>query len=80
MDDESPEPMPEPLSARAIRQEANRQDARVKLAALIEEAQVEPNRRARTPLNRVGKAERLKVKKARGAVKANRGKPKASDW
>jgi ribosome-associated protein len=61
-------------------QEANRQDARSKLAALLEEAQTEPKRRARTRLNRVGKTERLKVKKARGAVKAGRGRPSASDW
>ena len=61
-------------------QDANRQDARAKLAALIEEAQVEPKRRARTRVNRVGKTERLKVKKARGAVKAGRGRPSASDW
>jgi ribosome-associated protein len=61
-------------------QDANRQDARAKLAALLEEAQVEPKRRAKTRVNRVGKTERLKVKKVRGAVKANRGKPSASDW
>lgn len=61
-------------------QEANRQDARAKLAAMIEEAEIEPRRRAKTRLNRVGKTERLKVKKVRGAVKANRGKPRASDW
>jgi ribosome-associated protein len=61
-------------------QEANRQDARAKLTALLEEAQVEPKRRAKTRLNRVGKTERLKVKKVRGAVKANRGKPRATDW
>lgn len=61
-------------------QEANRQDARAKLAALLEEAQTEPKRRAKTRLNRVGKTERLKVKKVRGTVKANRGKPSSSDW
>jgi len=61
-------------------QDANRQDARAKLAALIEEALVEPKRRAKTRVNRVGKTERLKVKKARGAVKAGRGRPSASDW
>lgn len=61
-------------------QEANRQDARAKLAELLEEAQVEPKRRAKTRVNRVGKAERLKVKKARSAVKANRGKPRSGDW
>ncbi len=61
-------------------QEANRQDARVKLSALLEEAQTEPKRRAKTRLNRIGKAERLKGKKVRGTVKANRGKPQAGDW
>ncbi len=69
------------VTSKAYRtQEANRQDARAKLAALLEEAQVEPKRRAKTRVNRVGKTERLKVKKARGTVKANRGKPKAGDW
>lgn len=53
---------------------------RVKLAALLEEAQTQPKRRAKTRLNRVGKTERLKVKKVRGTVKANRGKPSSSDW
>lgn len=61
-------------------QEANRQDARAKLAGLLEEAQREPKKRAKTRVNRVGKTERLKVKKVRGAVKANRGKPRAGDW
>lgn len=61
-------------------QEANRQDARAKLTALLEEAQTEPKRRAKTRLNRVGKTERLKTKKVRGTVKANRGRPSSSDW
>jgi len=61
-------------------QEANRQDARVKVAALLDEAQTQPKRRAKTRLNRIGKTARLKVKKERGTVKANRGKPRASDW
>jgi ribosome-associated protein len=61
-------------------QDANRQDARAKLTALLDEAQTRPKPRARTRLNRVGKTERLKVKKVRGAVKANRGKPRAGDW
>ena len=66
------------LTARKYRtQEANREDARARLAALIEQAEVEPKKRARTRLNRVGKEQRIKSKKARGAVKANRGKV---DW
>ena len=66
------------LTARKYRtQEANREDARARLAELIEQALVEPKKRAKTRLNRVGKVERLKSKKARGTVKANRGKV---DW
>ncbi|TCD06524.1 aminoacyl-tRNA hydrolase [Erythrobacteraceae bacterium CFH 75059] len=55
-------------------QEANRTEARAKLAALLEEAQRRPTRRAKSRLNRVGKTKRLAGKKARGAVKAGRGK------
>ncbi len=66
------------ISARRFRtQEANREDARQRLAALIEEALVEPKKRAKTRVNRVGKEQRIKSKKARGTVKANRGKV---DW
>ena len=66
------------LTARKYRtQEANREDARARLAALIEQALVEPKKRARTRLNRVGKEQRIKSKKARGTVKANRGRV---DW
>ncbi|MGY6550615.1 MAG: alternative ribosome rescue aminoacyl-tRNA hydrolase ArfB [Erythrobacter sp.] len=69
------------LTSKAHRtQDANRSDVRAKLAALLEEAQREPKKRARTRLNRIGKTERLKVKKARGAIKARRGKPSRSDW
>ena len=63
------------ITARRFRtQEANREDARARLAELIEQAQVEPKKRAKTRVNRVGKEQRIKAKKARGTVKANRGK------
>lgn len=63
------------LDARRFRtQQANREDARARLAALIGEALVAPNTRAKSRLNRVGKVERLKTKKTRSAVKAGRGK------
>jgi ribosome-associated protein len=66
------------IAARRFRtQEANREDARARLAELIAQAQVEPKKRAKTRVNRVGKVQRLKAKKARGTVKANRGKV---DW
>ena len=61
-------------------QEANRTDARVKLGELLEEAHRQPKKRAKSRVNRVGKVQRLKAKKARGEVKANRGKPSRSDW
>ena len=66
------------MAARRFRtQEANREDARARLAALVEQALVEPKRRAKTRVNRVGKEQRIKSKKARGTVKANRGRV---DW
>ncbi|MFN3990376.1 MAG: alternative ribosome rescue aminoacyl-tRNA hydrolase ArfB [Erythrobacter sp.] len=69
------------LTSKAHRtREANREDARAKLTALLAEAHIQPKRRAKTRLNRVGKTERLKVKKARGAIKAGRGRPSSTDW
>ena len=63
------------LTARRFRtQEANRTDARVRLAKLIADAFKVPERRAKTRVNRINKAERLAGKKLRGAVKAGRGK------
>ena len=55
-------------------QEANRADAREKLAALIRDAHRLPEKRAKSRLNRVGKMARLEGKKMRGAVKAGRGR------
>jgi len=66
------------LTARNYRtQEANRSDARARLAELIEQARHEPKKRAKSRLNRVGKEQRLQSKKKRGSVKVNRGKV---DW
>ena len=66
------------LTARRFRtQEANREDARARLAELVEQALVEPKKRARTRVNRANKEQRIKGKKVRGTVKANRGKV---DW
>ena len=66
------------IAARRFRtQEANREDARARLAELVEQALVEPRKRAKSRVNRVGKEQRIKSKKARGTVKANRGKV---DW
>jgi ribosome-associated protein len=63
------------ITARRFRtQEANREDARARLLALLEQALIEPRRRAKSRVNRVGKEQRIKSKKARGTVKASRGK------
>lgn len=60
--------------------EANRQDARTKLADVLDQAQRQPKARAKTRLNRVGKTQRLKTKKVRGTIKAGRGRPSSADW
>ena len=66
------------LTARTYRtQEANRDDARARLAAMIAQAQIEPAKRKKSQLNRVGKAKRLDSKKKRASVKAGRGRV---DW
>ncbi len=63
------------LTARRFRtQDANRTDARERLAELIREAHRLPEKRAKSRLNRVGKTARLEGKKKRGAIKAGRGK------
>ena len=55
-------------------QERNREAARARLEAMLTEALTPPKKRKKSRVNRVGKVKRLKAKKARGEVKANRGK------
>lgn len=63
------------LTARRFRtQEANRADARERLAELLTDAHDLPEKRAKSRLNRIGKTARLDGKKKRGAIKAGRGK------
>ena len=63
------------LDARRFRtQDANRADARERLAELIEAALKEPKARKKTTVNKPGKVQRLAAKKVRSTVKANRGK------
>ena len=54
-------------------QEQNREAARGRLVALLNEALTPPKKRKKSRVNRVGKVKRLKAKKARGEVKAKRG-------
>jgi ribosome-associated protein len=69
------------ITAREHRtQDANRQLAREKLEALLEAAHRQPKPRAKSRVNRVGKVQRLKAKKVRGEVKANRSKVGPKDW
>ncbi|ABC64482.1 alternative ribosome rescue aminoacyl-tRNA hydrolase ArfB [Erythrobacter litoralis] len=69
------------ITAREHRtQDANRQLAREKLGDLLEAAHRKPKARKKSRLNRIGKVQRLKAKKARGEVKAKRGKVSRSDW
>lgn len=63
------------ITARRYRtQEANRQDARMRLAELLEQAQLRPRRRRPTKPSKAAKARRIDTKKSRGVVKAARGK------
>jgi ribosome-associated protein len=65
------------ITARSYRtQEANREDARMRLAELIAKAHMRPARRIKTKVGRAAKARRLDAKAARGAVKQGRAKPR----
>jgi ribosome-associated protein len=63
------------ITARNYRtQEANREDARRRLAELIAAAHVRQARRRPTKPSRAAKAKRVDAKKGRGAIKAARGR------
>ena len=63
------------IVARRFRtQEANRQDARERLNALLQAAHVRQAKRVRTKPSKAAKARRVDEKKGRSAVKAGRGK------
>lgn len=63
------------VTARRFRtQEANRQDARERLAELVRAAHVRQAKRVRTKPSRAAKARRVDEKKGRSTVKAGRGK------
>ena len=63
------------ITARRFRtQEANREDARRRLAEMIAEAHVVQAKRKATKPSRAAKARRVDAKKSRSTVKAGRGK------
>lgn len=63
------------ITARRFRtQDANRTDARARLAQLIADAHVRQAKRVRTKPSKAAKARRVDEKKGRSAVKAGRGR------
>ncbi len=65
------------ITARSYRtQEANREDARARLAELIAKAHIRQPKRIKTKVSRAAKAKRVEAKKGRSAVKAARAKPR----
>ena len=65
------------ITARSHRtQEANREEARARLAALIARAHIRQAKRIKTKPSRAAKAKRVDTKNARGNVKQGRGKVK----
>ena len=63
------------ITARRFRtQDANRTDARARLADLLARAHERQARRVKTKPSRAAKARRVDDKKGRGAIKAGRGK------
>ena len=63
------------LTARRHRtREANREDARARLAEILAEAEKREARRVKTKPSRAAKAKRVDEKKGRSAVKAGRGR------
>jgi ribosome-associated protein len=63
------------ITARTHRsQDANRQEARERLAELIARAHVRQAKRVKTKVSKAAKAKRVDAKKQRGSVKAARGK------
>src|SRR3546814_20865503 len=68
------------ITARSYRtQEANREDARARLAELIAKAHIRQPKRIKTRASRAAKAKRVDSKTKRGAVKAARAKPRMDE-
>ncbi|MDP9414210.1 MAG: aminoacyl-tRNA hydrolase [Pseudomonadota bacterium] len=65
------------ITARTHRtQEANREEARARLAELIAKAHIRKAKRVKTKVSRAAKERRVDAKKERGSVKQARSKPR----
>lgn len=64
------------VTARRFRtREANREDARARLAELVAEAAIRPERRIKTKPSRAAKVKRVEAKARTGAIKRGRARP-----
>jgi ribosome-associated protein len=64
------------VTARRFRtREANREDARARVAELVAQAHIRPERRVKTRPSKAAKAKRVETKTQRGAVKRGRSRP-----
>ena len=62
------------LAQRFRTQEANREDARARLAAMLDKADERDARRVKTKPSKAAKARRVDAKKARSSIKSGRGR------
>jgi ribosome-associated protein len=64
------------VTARRFRtREANREDARARIAEMVAAAHVRPERRVKTKPSKAAKAKRVEAKTRTGAIKKGRAKP-----
>ncbi|QJU56772.1 aminoacyl-tRNA hydrolase [Sphingomonas sp. AP4-R1] len=65
------------VTARRFRtREANREDARKRLAQMVADAHIRPERRVKTKPSKAAKARRVEAKSQRGAIKQGRARPR----
>jgi ribosome-associated protein len=64
------------VTARRFRtREANREDARLRIAEMVAQAHVRPERRVKTKPSKAAKAKRVEAKTRTGAIKRGRARP-----
>jgi ribosome-associated protein len=64
------------VTARRFRtRESNREDARMRIAEMVAQAHIRPERRVKTKPSKAAKAKRVETKTRAGAIKRGRSKP-----